>query len=337
MTKSTLTALKSNQRRLIALAAILLALTLPYLVAKSNYMLVVLCFIGIYILAVSGLDIVFGYCGQISLGHAGFYCIGAYGTALLHEYVGIPVIWSMLIAAAAGTAIGALIAFPCARLKYHFLALATNAFCNICYLMVARSPGAITGNFRGMFSDPIEVFGVTLDSNFKFYYFLVAMVVLFLVVKTMIIHSKIGRSFLAIRENAVAADGMGINVRKYKIIAFATSAFFTSFAGGMYLGLVGFISPETFMVRQSVIFLIMLLFGGTASLPGPIVGAIAALLMTEALRNTQEYQMLIYGVLLILIVLFIPGGIYGAAKSYVGKRRQRKELEKEAEANAAHG
>ncbi|MCL2538927.1 MAG: branched-chain amino acid ABC transporter permease [Oscillospiraceae bacterium] len=326
--------IKKKPSFLYAAIAVIVALIVPFVFRNSNYVLVVLCFTGIYILAVSGLDICFGYCGQISLGHAAFYCIGAYGTALLHNYAGIPIVFAMIIASVIATFVAALLALPCARLKYHFLALATNAFCNIIYLLVARSPGGVTGDFRGLRSSKISLFGKPLDTHFKFYFFLVFCIVVFLIIKTTLVNSKVGRGFIAVRENTVAADGMGIDVRKYKIIAFATSAFFTSWAGGMYLGLVGFISPETFMVRQSVIFLTMLLFGGSASLIGPIVGAAAAQLMTELLRNFQEFQMLVYGVLLILIVLFVPGGIYGASKALVDRLKYSRNQKKEAEADA---
>ena len=310
-----MTGSKAKNRNVVyALIAIAVALVYPFIFKSSNYVLVVTCFSFIYILAVSGLDICFGYCGQISMGHAAFYAIGAYGTALMYNYWKIPMIIAMIISSVIATGVGALIAIPCARLKYHFLALATNAFCNIIYICVARSPKGITGDFRGLRSSKMSLFSLKLNTNFKFYFFALASIALFLTVKYMIINSKVGRAFVAIRENSVAADGMGIDVRKYKVIAFATSAFFASWAGGMYLGLVGFISPETFMVRQSVIFLTMLLFGGSSSFIGPIVGAICAPLMTETLRNFQEYQMLVYGVLLILIVLFIPGGIYGSAR-----------------------
>ncbi len=322
---------------IIALIAIALALAFPFIFKSSNYILVVACFITINVLAVSGLDICFGYAGQISMGHAAFYCIGAYGSALLQNYAKMPALLAMIIASIVATAVGALIAIPCAKLKYHFLSLATNAFCNIVYLMVARSPGGITGDFRGLKSNKMILFGYKLNTNFKFYFFGLASLIIFLTVKTMIIKSKVGRAFVAIRENAVAADGMGIDVRKYKVIAFATSAFFGAWAGGMYLGLVGFISPETFMVRQSVIFMTMLLFGGSSSLIGPIVGAFASPLMTEALRNFQEYQMLVYGVLLILIVLFIPGGIYGSARRFAAWYRYRRDHGKEVAGNATIG
>ncbi len=139
--------------------------------------------------------------------------------------------------------------------------------------------------------------------------------------KYRLVKSKEGRAFLAIRENSHAADGMGIDVKRYKIIAFATSAFYTAFAGSMYAHYVRFISPETFSNRQSVMFLTMLLFGGTASLSGPIMGAAAVLLLNEGLRFAERYQMLIYGFMLLVVILLMPGGIYGIIKKQIDKRR----------------
>jgi branched-chain amino acid transport system permease protein len=124
-----------------------------------------------------------------------------------------------------------------------------------------------------------------------------------------------GRAFIAIRENSHAADGMGINVRRYKVIAFATSAFYTGFAGAMYAHLLLYISPDSFMTTESIMFMTMLLFGGSSSLLGPIFGVATILLLNEALRSAQQYQMLIYGILLLIVIVLFPGGVYGMIKS----------------------
>lgn len=302
--------------KLIIAAVVLL---LPLLLTGSNYLILVCCFVLIYIIAVSGLDIVFGYCGQISLGQAAFYAIGAYGSALMHNFLGIPVIFTIILSSVIAAAIGALIAYPASKLVFHFLSLSTIAFAEIVYLLISRSPGNITGNYTGMFSDFISLFGYELNTYTKFFYFGLACVVIFLIAKTLLVKSKTGRAFMAIRENTHAADGMGINVRKYKVIAFATAAFYTAFAGGMYVHLTKFINPDTFVIKQSVLFLTMLLFGGTGSLLGPIVGVVSVLSLTELTRSAQEYQMLIYGVLMLVVIVLLPGGLYGALKEFVQK------------------
>ena len=147
---------------------------------------------------------------------------------------------------------------------------------------------------------------------------------LFLVAKQLMIHSKVGRAWIAIRENPHAANGMGINVTKYKVMAFAVSAFYTGFAGAMYAHLVGYIGPDTFTQKQSVMFVTMMLFGGTGSLLGPILGAVTVFVMTECLRVFEQYQMLIYGALLLVVIVAFPGGIYGEGKKLIARLTKRK-------------
>lgn len=300
----------------------LIAVLLPFIFRDSRYILLVFCFIEIYIIAVSGLDILFGYCGQISLGHASFYAIGAYTSVLLHKYTGMPVLMTMVIGAIAGALIGAIVAFSCSKLVFHFLSLATQAIGEIVYILVSHSPNNITGNYIGIYTDPVSIFGLTLDSNFKFYFFGLFCVVVFMAAKQALVDAKTGRAFIAIRENRHAANGMGVNVRAYKVKAFATSAFFTAFAGAMFAHLVEYVSPDSFLYKQSVMFLTMLLFGGSGSFFGPIIGAIAVLLTNEALRSLEDYQMLAYGVMLLLVIIAFPGGIYGLIQD-VGAKIKR--------------
>lgn len=299
--------------RWVCLIAFIIAL--PFVlrdVLDWNYGVQLMCFFGLYLIAVSGLDILFGYSGQISLGHAAFYCIGAYGSVMIHDYTGLPVLVTMIIGAILATFFAALIAYPASKLVFHFLSLATIAFGEIIYQLVAQSPGKITGNFTGYFTQTVSIFGYKLNSYTKYYFFTAICVAIFLLIKRNLVNSRVGRSLIAIRENSHAANGMGINVRKYKVIAFAVSAFYTAFAGGMYAHFVRFISPDTFTQKQSVQFLTMLLFGGTSSLAGPVVGVLSVQALNEVLRSAERYQLLIYGILLLIVILALPGGIYGA-------------------------
>ncbi|MFT4106338.1 MAG: branched-chain amino acid ABC transporter permease [Lacrimispora sp.] len=319
----TLKSAISNRKNDFIILVVLLLLPMLFNAFSFEYAFTIASFIFIYIVAVSGLDIVFGYSGQISLGHAAFFAIGAYGSAILHKHVHIPVVLTMIIAAFIAAIIGAALAYPASKLVFHFLSLATIAFGEIVYQLVAQSPGEITGNFTGFFTESVNIFGFKLNTYSKFYYFGLLCVVVFLTIKNNLIKSKVGRAFIAIRENSHAADGMGINVRNYKILAFSISAFFTAFAGGMYAHCVRFISPDTFMYKQSVMFLTMLLFGGTASRFGPIFGAVSVLILNEALRATEKYQLLIYGVLLLIVIVGLPGGLYGAFQDIVAKFKKK--------------
>ena len=308
---------KKNSAKLAGntgLLAFLVVLPILFNAVGFSYGITISLFVAIYLIAVSGLDIVFGYCGQISMGHAAFYAIGAYGSALISDHFHLPVILSMFIAPVIAALIGALLAYPASKLVFHFLSLATIAFGEIVYQLVLQSPSGITGNAVGYPTQSVDLGFIKLNTSFKFYYLALVFVVLFLIAKSNMVKSRVGRAFVAIRENAHAAEGMGIDVRKYKVIAFSVSAFFTAFAGGMYAHSVGYISPDTFTNKQSVMFITMLLFGGTASKAGPIIGAIAVLLLNEALRSLENMQMLVYGVLLLCVILLLPGGIFGMVK-----------------------
>lgn len=324
---------KSLSAKNISIAVVLLAL--PFLLSAVNfsYGVLVCCFSFLYIIAVSGLDVDFGYCGQISMGHAAFFAIGAYGSVMLHMYFHLPVLLTMIIATLLATVIGAIIAYPASKLVFHFLSLATIAFGEIVYSLILNSPGGVTKNAVGLFTDPINLFGFKLDSNVKFYYFGLIVAALFLLAKYLMIDSKVGRAWIAIRENPHAANGMGINVTKYKVMAFAVSAFYTGFAGAMYAHLVGYIGPDTFTQKQSVMFVTMMLFGGTGSILGPILGALLVFIITECLRVFEQYQMLIYGALLLIVIVAFPGGVYGEGKKLIAKLTKGKGGKKNAARN----
>lgn len=303
------------------IAVLLLVLPLIFRAFNYDYGILICCFAALYIIAVSGLDVLFGYCGQISMGQAAFFAIGAYGSVIMHKYWGIPVLISMLISSLLATIVGCIIAYPASKLVFHFLSLATTAFGEIVYQLVCQSPKGITGNFTGFFTEYTSIFGFKLNTNLKFYYYALIMAVIFLVLKSNIIKSRVGRAFIAIRENSHAANGMGINVTKYKVMAFAISAFYTAYAGGMYAHLTRFISPETFANKQSVMFLTMLLFGGTASLGGTVSGVFVVLILNEILRSAGRYQLFAYGALLLLVVMIFPGGFYRIIKDLISKRK----------------
>ena len=316
-----------NKNVKMSVTAIIVAILLPilFLLIKQSYFVTLGSFILLYVVAVSGLDIVFGYSGQISMGHAAFFAIGAYSTGILTAKLGIPLFISMICGSIAGALIGALLAYPASKLVFHFLSLSTISFGEIVYQLITHSPNGITGNFNGLRLGKQTMFGLPMDSKINVYYLFLVFVIIFLVAKHFLVNSKVGRAFVAIRENTHAAEGMGINVRKYKIIAFTVSAFFTAFAGGMFLILMGYIHPDSFLQPQSVLFLTMLLFGGTASIIGPIVGTASVQLLVEALRDFQDYQMFLYGALMLIVIVLIPGGIYGTIRNAFVERKQKKE------------
>ncbi len=312
---------KINMKNMILL---LIAIALPFVmkfIFGGTYFVMILCISLLYMIAVSGLDILFGYSGQISMGHAAFFTIGAYTTGLLTYYYDLPLWLTIPCGALLPTIIGTILAIPASKLKFHFLSLATIAFGEITYYFLYSSPNGFTFDFLGISAKPISFLG---ENYMKWYYFLLVIVLIVFILKTYLVNSKVGRSFIAIKENTHAADGMGINVRKIKVLAFAISAFLTGLAGSIYVHFIQYISPESAQQKQSVLFLTMLLFGGVKSIPGTVIGVLFIEFLLELIRPLQEYQMLMYGIMLLLVIVALPGGIYGGFKDLFNRIKNRK-------------
>ena len=295
-----------------ATIGILICCAIAAWMLQERYLAMILDFICIYTIAVTGLDLLFGYTGQVSFGQAGFYAIGAYTSALLSKNLGMPPILTIFIGAILATIFGVIVAFPASRLVKHFLSLLTIAFGMMVYTFVNSSP--LTNGASGITKIPkVVIFGMELGNYQKYFWLVVVLIIAMLIVKKNIIDSRIGRAFIAIRENPHAAAGMGINVAKYKIMAFAISAFMAGLAGALYAHMVRFISPDTFTKDQSNMFMTMLLFGGIATIPGSLIGAAAITVMIELLQGFASYQTLIYAALILIVLFLLPNGTVGLA------------------------
>lgn len=208
--------MKLEKKLIVKIITILFLFILPIFFINNSYLLLLMCTSGIAIIVVSGLDILFGYSGQISLGHAGFYCIGAYASTILSKTLGVPVLFSMILSAILACLVAIIIAFPAAKLVHHFLALITISFGELIHLFAAHAE-KLTGGFIGInFIPEPSLFGFILNTNFRYYYLVLVFVLLLLLLKTRIVSSRTGRALIAIRENTHASDGIGIHVRKYK-------------------------------------------------------------------------------------------------------------------------
>lgn len=298
---------KHKIKTIIALIVIAVCL----LIAQKTYPALILAYISIYAIATTGLDILFGYSGQISFGQAAFFAIGAYTSAILSVSYSWPTALNLLLGSVFAVIIGMILAIPASKLVKHFLALMTIAFNQIIYMFV-NSAQTLTGGASGIKEIPkLVFFGIKLESNFIFLIFSICVLIFISIIKSRIVNSRTGRAFIAIRENTQAAAGLGINVRAYKVMAFGISAFMAGLAGGMYAFLVGFISPETFSNQQSTLFMTMLLFGGIATPAGPFIGAAVLMVIKEVFQFLAFYQVLVYGVFIILVLFFFPNGIVG--------------------------
>jgi branched-chain amino acid transport system permease protein len=298
---------------LISLAFILVFVGLPALVGNNAYLMLILSLSGIFVIASIGLDLLFGYSGQISIGQAAFYAVGAYTSAILTTKLGINVWLAMLAGGVLATAFAALVALPICKLVHMFLALVTIGIGELTHQAIINLPD-LTGSFTGVRAIPMPRIGDYVFNVSSYYYIVLAVVVLSLLVKQRIVDSRIGRAFIAIRENTDAANAMGINVTYYKVVAFACSAAFTGIAGALYAHYIGFISPESFTLDQSVLFLTAVLCGGMGTFVGPIIGAVVITVINEAIQVLGSYQMLVYGIFIVVAVIYVPEGLVGVVK-----------------------
>lgn len=293
---------------------------------KERYLSLLLATICVYIMAVTGLDLLFGYTGQVSFGHAGFFAIGAYASTLLSMKAGIPPALTIWIGAVFAMIMGAILAFPAAKLVKHFLSLLTIAFGNMVYIFISVTD-SVTNGYSGIVNIPdINLFGLVIKSNQSYFYLYAAICIVIVVLKRNLIHSRIGRAFIAVRENPHAAEGMGINVRNYKILAFSISAFLAGLSGACYAHLIGFISPDTFMNTQSTLFMTMLLFGGIATISGPVIGSAILVIVIELMQSYIRAQMLVYAFFILIVLFFLPNGVvglYGTLKAAINKLIKR--------------
>jgi branched-chain amino acid transport system permease protein len=298
---------------LIPLGFIALFAALPAVVGNNAYLMLILSLSGMFVIATVGLDLLFGYSGQISIGQAAFYAVGAYTSAILTTKLGISVWLGMLAGGILATVFAAIVALPICKLVHMFLALVTIGIGELTHQAIINLPD-LTGSFTGVRAIPMPRIGAYVFNVSSYYYIVLAFVILALFVKQRIVDSRIGRAFIAIRENTDAANAMGINVTYYKVVAFACSAAFTGIAGALYAHYIGFISPESFTLDTSVLFLTAVLCGGMGTFIGPIIGAVVITVINEAIQVLGAYQMLVYGIFIVVAVIYVPEGLVGVVK-----------------------
>jgi len=275
----------------------------------SGYLVTVLITIGIYIILALSLNLITGYAGQISLGHAAFMGIGAYTSALLYTKTGLG-FWPAFLAAGLTTGIiGAILAIPCLRVREDFLAITTMGINFVIEAVFLYIPFFGAGMGIGGI-DPPRLFGHEVS---KQGYLLLVLVVVggVIAVDRWLNRSWIGLGWAAIREDEEAAGAMSIDVVRFKVLAFALGSAGAGLAGSLYAHFLTFIMPVNFSFAQSIVILSMVVFGGIGTLRGPIVGAIVLGALPEISRPAMEYRTLLYGVILLLLMRFQPAGILG--------------------------
>ncbi len=269
--------------------------------------------VGIFTLVSIGLNILTGLSGQISLGHAGFFAVGAYTTAILSQKLNTPFWLAIVIAGLFTTVIGALIALPALRLKNLYLAIATLSFGIVTQKMIFEWR-TMTGGGAGFHLDRPTLFGMPLgDSTLTWIIFFTATLGACSAVS--LSNSRTGRALSLLRDSEVAASCLGIHIARYKVTAFAISAFYTGIAGGLYAYVVRYINPESFSVNMSIMFLAIIVIGGMGSVRGAVLGAAFYVVVPELVRGFKDAPGLIFGLSLMLVVILLPGGLTSLFKS----------------------
>jgi branched-chain amino acid transport system permease protein len=293
--------------RTIAASLVLLILVgLP--LGLGNYGYYILAVIMIYAIVALGLNVLIGMGGQISIGHAGFWALGAYASALSVIKLGLPFLVGVAVGGMVAAAFGALVALPALRVQGHYLAIATLGFALVVQQVLFEWEW-LTGGRQGLFVPRPSLFGIELASDLGYYYLLLALFLLLAWMTGNFAKSHTGRSLMALRMSTIAAECCGIPRPKHIIIAFAISAFFTGVSGALYGHLLGHLSTETFSLAASLSFLTMAVIGGLHSRAGALLGGAYLALAPEVMREFKDAQMVIYGVTLILFMQFLPGGL----------------------------
>ena len=335
---------RKAQIALFILCGILLAV-LPFLVGKTlgNSWVRTLDFALLYIMLALGLNIVVGFAGLLDLGYIAFYAVGAYTYALLNSpHFDIFWAWWMILPVGAFLAavFGIMLGTPVLKLRGDYLAIVTLGFGEIIriFLNNLNAPVNITNGPQGInMIRPVEVagvslgksltvMGVTVNSVYLYYYLFLILTILTVVVCSRLQHSRIGRAWVALREDDIAASAMGLNIRNIKLLAFALGATFGGVAGGLFSSFQGFVSPESFGLLESIMVLSMVLLGGMGHIPGVILGAVLLTVTPEILRDVigpvqmmafgkmlidpENARMLLFGLALILVMLLRPEGLW---------------------------
>ncbi len=276
---------------------------------SGGYLMNVLVFVGINTMLAIALNLLLGYAGQISLGHAGFFGLGAYLSGILTTAYRFNPWVAMPVAAVVVGCMAGMIGFPILKLKGHYLAMATLGL-GIIIFIVFNETVELTGGPSGLSGIPnLQLAGISFDSDVKNYYLIWGFTLAVMLFSLNLANSRIGRALRAVHDSEVAAQVLGVNARLLKVQIFAMSAVISSLAGSLYAHTMTFISPASFGFNFSIELLTMVVIGGLGSVYGSFLGAALLTLLPEILRGANDYDIIIYGGLLIVMVMFMPGGL----------------------------
>jgi len=281
-------------------------LLLPWI--GREYLVYIATLIFIYSIGVQGQNLLIGYTGQISFGQAGFLAIGAYTFGHLAR-LGSPILVCLLGAGLVAGLAGLVVGFPSLRLKGPYLAVVTLGFGIAVYQIFVNSE-ILSGGRMGLTIQKLPaLFG--LSQAVTYYYFNFILAFLFTLTSYNLISSFVGRAFIAIRDNDIAAEAMGVNLTRYKLLAFAVSSFYTGVQGGLYGLLLGFLEPNMFTFLETITLFVAVIIGGLASVEGSILGAAFVILVPQVFSDIKQLVPVVYGVTILIILIFEPQGLSG--------------------------
>ena len=305
-------------------------ITFPFI--APNYYVYMANYMAINVIVTVGLNILVGYTGQISLGHAGFFAIGAYGTVLLMTALHLPFLLAIIMAALIAAFFGFVLGLPALRLEGPYLAIATLGFGMAITQVIGR--WQVFGGRMGLEAPDLSFGPYVLESDRQLYFLIITITFIMTLAARNLMKTRVGRAFIAIRDSDIAAETMGVNLVFYKTLAFAVSAFYAGIGGGLFAFLLGFINPSTFNFILSIYFLAFVIVGGLGSIFGSIMGGVFMTWLLLVLDKVQELPYLgvalvsfsenwmtlsglpniasiIFGLIIVLLVVFEPLGLYG--------------------------
>lgn len=266
--------------------------------------------VGLYAILALSLNVILGHAGLFHMGHAAFYAIGAYTTAILNTAFGIPVLWSMPAAGILAGVFALIVARPIIHLRGDYLLIVTIGIVEIVRIALINNVFGITGGANGLFgiSRP-QLFGLTISKPHQFFYLIwgFAAVTIFFFLR--LEHSRFGRALLYIKEDEVAAGGSGINIAQHKLAAFVIGAIWAGMCGTIYASKMTIIAPESFSFAESVLLFTIVILGGSGSIPGVILGAFLLIGLPEIFRGLAEYRMLVFGAAMVAMMIFRNQGL----------------------------
>lgn len=302
---------------LFALLLIVVLLAVPYM-GFSDFILRIIVTSLIYSIASMGNMVIVGYCGLLTCGHGAFYGLGAYVSALLAVKLGFSFPLCFLCAILGSMIFGFLIALPCLRVDVDFLSLITIAFAQI-FNAVVKNWTPVTGGARGVVAIPVpKMFGISFATQKSYYLLVIVITIVVYILLKNLMNSSVGRAMMAVRDDEIGARAMGINVNKYKIIAFVVGSTVAGIGGSLIAHYLRYIGPTSFTLDVSLLFMQMIILGGLGSLEGAILGSFFFTIMPEVFRPLAVYRMGIGGLVMLIVILLRPQGLLGS-KAFAGK------------------